>query len=352
MKVAVYAISLNEEKNVRSWAESAKEADVRLIADTGSTDNTVAVARECGVDVIEINVIPWRFDVARTAALAALPADVDWCIVLDMDERLDEGWREALEKVPAGVTRVLSNYIWSWNPDGTPGHRYMRDHIHRRVGYRWRRAVHEEPTPYGSVQEVRAHAPDLHCHHEPDYTKTTRKQYLPLMRIAVAEEPDDSQLQFWFARELYYHGDNEESIAEFKKLLASPTATWAPERSASMYYLSLLEPGLQVHWLKEAEKTSPQRREHKFRLAEHYYQRQDWGPCLYWADKALAITWVPEDYLNIPQVWGPELLEFKYMSLWNLGRRAEAVESCKLALALAPDSKRIQGNLRLMQDRE
>jgi glycosyltransferase involved in cell wall biosynthesis len=96
MKVAVYTIALNEEQFVEPWYESAKEADYLLIADTGSTDNTVAWARERGINVITVLIKPWRFDMARNASLAALPADIDYCIALDMDEVLLPGWRQEL----------------------------------------------------------------------------------------------------------------------------------------------------------------------------------------------------------------------------------------------------------------
>ena len=54
MKIAVYAISKNEEKFVERFCDSAKNADVILIADTGSTDNTVSLATNCGATVHEI----------------------------------------------------------------------------------------------------------------------------------------------------------------------------------------------------------------------------------------------------------------------------------------------------------
>jgi len=49
MKVAVYAIALNEEQFVKRWFESAKEADYLLIADTGSNDKTVSIAKKLGI---------------------------------------------------------------------------------------------------------------------------------------------------------------------------------------------------------------------------------------------------------------------------------------------------------------
>jgi glycosyltransferase involved in cell wall biosynthesis len=99
MKIAVYTIALNEEKFVQTWYESAKDADYLLIADTGSTDGTVELAKSLGINVISIGINPWRFDDARNASLSAIPLDINYCIALDMDEQLQPGWREALEKI-------------------------------------------------------------------------------------------------------------------------------------------------------------------------------------------------------------------------------------------------------------
>ena len=52
MKVAVYTIALNEEKHVQRWYDSAKDADYLLIADTGSTDKTVELAKSLGMLLI------------------------------------------------------------------------------------------------------------------------------------------------------------------------------------------------------------------------------------------------------------------------------------------------------------
>jgi SAM-dependent methyltransferase len=48
-KICVYTISKNEEKFVKRWADSAKDADLLVIADTGSDDRTVEIAKECGI---------------------------------------------------------------------------------------------------------------------------------------------------------------------------------------------------------------------------------------------------------------------------------------------------------------
>ena len=66
VKIAVYAISKNEEKFVERWVNSMNEADEIYVADTGSTDNTVELLKQKGVIVNSVKIEPWRFDDAPT----------------------------------------------------------------------------------------------------------------------------------------------------------------------------------------------------------------------------------------------------------------------------------------------
>ena len=61
MKVAVYSIALNEGAHAERWANSAADADYRIVADTGSTDDTVERLTQAGVTVFRIAIRPWRF---------------------------------------------------------------------------------------------------------------------------------------------------------------------------------------------------------------------------------------------------------------------------------------------------
>ena len=113
LKIAVYAISKNEAQFVERFCTSAAEADLILIADTGSTDNTVQLAKAAGAQVPEITITPWRFDKAREAALALVPRDIDICISLDLDEVLERGWRAEIERVwQSDTTRLCYKFDW------------------------------------------------------------------------------------------------------------------------------------------------------------------------------------------------------------------------------------------------
>lgn len=87
-------IAKNEAHTIRACLESVRDVVSQIvIADTGCTDNTVAIAREFGATVIPA---PWEnhFAKARNAALAAMKTD--WVLVLDADEELDSASKPAL----------------------------------------------------------------------------------------------------------------------------------------------------------------------------------------------------------------------------------------------------------------
>lgn len=343
MKIAVYTIALNEEQFVKPWAESAKEADYLLIADTGSKDNTVSVARDLGVHVLEVSIDPWRFDDARNAALATIPKDIDYCIALDMDEVLLPGWKQELEQMlQQGVTRPRYKYTWSWKGDGSPGLQYGGDKIHLRKGYRWKHPVHEVLVT-DRLQEIQGWC-GLEIHHHPDPTKS-RGQYFPLLKVAVEEDPYDDRNAHYYARELYFAGMYEEAREEFQRHLKLPTAVWKPERAASMRYLSKVDPENRRSWLQKAAKEDPSRREAFVELALLEYSEHRWKECLAIAKKAIAIQEKPLDYLCEDFAWGSTPYDLAAVASYNLGDLKTALKYGQIALDIEPSNERLARNL-------
>ena len=193
MKIIIYAICKNEARFAERFMASCAGADGVYVLDTGSTDGTPERLRELGAVVKEQVIDPWRFDAARNASLEMLPEDADTCICLDLDEVLCPGWREALEAAWApGTTRARYTYVWSHTPDGGDGVVFFADKIHARHGYRWKHPVHEVLTPDRAESCITV--PALRVEHWPDSSKS-RGQYLPLLELSAAEDPDDSASQ-------------------------------------------------------------------------------------------------------------------------------------------------------------
>jgi glycosyltransferase involved in cell wall biosynthesis len=340
MKIAVYTIALNEEQFVQRWAESCKEADYRLILDTGSTDQTTTIAHQLGIHTITRTVTPWRFDTARNLALSMLPQDIDLCIALDMDEVLQPGWRQALENLEPGTTRPRYKYIWSWNPDGTEGLVYGGDKIHRRHSFEWKHPVHE--VLKSKTTEIQQWAQGLEIHHHPDNSKS-RSQYLPLLKLAVEEDPRDDRNQFYLARELYFAGDYGLSQYHFARHL--DLSVWNPERAASHRYIAKMRPDAADYHLYRAIAEDPSRRESWVDLAMYYHSQLNWLGCRNAASSALEITEKPLDYLCEAEAWGWLPHDLMAIACHHLGDTDEAFFHGSNAVALNPTDERLKTNL-------
>ena len=345
MKIAVYAISKNEASFVKQFCESAQDADLILIADTGSTDETVELARACGATVPEICITPWRFDKARDAALALIPRDIDVCISLDLDERLEPGWREEIERVwKLGETTRL-RYKFDWGAGIT----FYYEKIHARHGYHWHHPCPEYPRPDARIKEVYAHTDALLVTHHPDPTKS-RGQYMDLLELSVKEDPACPRNAFYYARELTFHRRWVDAIVALNKYLENPNANWPNERCYAMRvmaqsYEALGDTAQAQVWLEKATKEAPNTREPWVELADLARKTDQWQLSYDCATQALTIKDKALVYTMDPSVWGAKPHDLLALAAYHLGLRGEAVEHGKLAVELAPHDPRLTLNL-------
>jgi tetratricopeptide (TPR) repeat protein len=257
-----------------------------------------------------------------------------------MDEQLQPGWREALEAIPTGTTRPRYKYIWSWNPDGSEGLVYGGDKIHARHGYTWKHPVHEVLKPTDG--ETQHWVDGLQIHHHPDASKS-RSQYLPLLKLAVEEDPRDDRNQFYLARELFFHGDY--SLAQYHFARHLDLSTWFPERAASHRYLAKMVPTAADYHLYRAIAEDPSRRESWVALAMYYHEKRNWLAVRNAASSALAITEKPLDYLCEADAWGWLPHDLMAIACHHLGDSDEAFHHGSQAVALNPTDQRLKTNL-------
>lgn len=350
LKIAVAAISKNEAQFVRRFCESAKNADLISIVDTGSDDDTVAIAKECGVDVHEICVTPWRFDHARNAGLALLPKDVDVVISLDLDEVLEPGWREEIERVWVKGETTRLRYKFDWGC----GISFYYEKIFAKHGYSFHHPVHEYPRPDGRITEVYAHTDMLLVSHHPDPTKS-RGQYMPLLELAVKEDPYCPRNAFYYARELTFYDRWEEAITALNRYLAMPEANWANERCYAMRLLGkahdeLGKPWEALKWYRLAVAEAPGTREPWVDLSLACYRLCMWAESYAAAKSALQITNKALVYTMDPAVWTEKPWDLGSIAAWNLGLKDEAIQLCREALKFAPTDSRLLNNLASMTE--
>jgi FkbM family methyltransferase len=348
MKVAVYTITKNEAKQVQPYVESCRDADLVVIADTGSTDGTPELLRQAGAVVHSIAVTPWRFDVARTTALSLLPADVDVCIKLDLDERLQPGWRAELERawVP-GTTRLRYWYTWNWKAPGVPDVVFRSDLIHARAGYLWRYPTHEILDT--TLTQVIAES-ELAIHQFPEVKG--RPSDLPLLELA-ARENRCSRTLFYLGREHSFRQEWPACQKVLEDYLLLPDARWTPERSHAMRLLGHCrkhqdDPTGATAWFLRACAEDPYLRENWLDLAEAYYAASDWPGCYHASERALAIRERARHYQSFGYAWGERAADLAAVCASFMGMREKAAERLREALTMNPADPRLQSNARFI----
>jgi len=345
MKVGIYAPAKNEQKHVRDWVKSCEGADIISVADTGSTDGTRELLVDLGVKVTDVRIMPWRFDDAFNIAMNLLPDDIDVCIRLDLDERLQPGWREAIEKDwTATTTRLRYQYVWNWNEDGTPGRQWWGDRIHSRFGYRWMGATHEGL--YCRVKEVETFSNNVKIWHFPDIKE--KKGDLALLIESCKEWPHDSRLMAYLGREYMYRGDFENATSTYKKFLGMHSNS--AERGQAMINLATTDAANREFWLKMASFEIPNHREPLVNLAQMYYEQQNWQKCYDAATKALNITNHPMDYTCTPEAWGSLPHDLASVSAWNMGLYIESLSHAKDAAQKDMTNTRLRNNVKYIED--
>lgn len=338
MRIGVYASARNEMTNLDAWCDCTKDADVRIVNDTGSSDDTVNGFRERSVPCTQIPIEPMYLCNALNTVMDLLPEDLDLIIRVDLDERLPDGWRDHLERLHLNGPTVVR----VWFDHG--GCEYRHTRIHTRHGFRWELPVHEVLVGPAGTRFV--DVPMVIEHHQ-DFTKD-RSQVLGELQAALEADPNNERLQHYLAREYTYRADWQSAIPLFQKHVG--TGAFVEERSESWRmlgdcYVALMPPeDVPLRPYRQAARIAPERREGWVALADLCHKQGRWLECLEAAERALTITkknW----HFNHPFAWGALPYHLAALASWNLGDLDSAARYGKHALDLEPDNDLYRTNL-------
>ena len=349
MKICVYAIAKNEEKFVERWVSSMREADGIYVLDTGSTDRTVEILTGRGVTVHREIISPWRFDTARNRSLELVPEDADVCVCTDLDEVFRPGWRAELEKAWTEGTEQL-RYLYIWNfKDGNPGTSFRYEKAHARKGFRWTHPVHEVLERTDGKRAWKVSECEMVLEHHPDPAKS-RGQYLPLLELSVREAPEDDRNAHYLGREYMFYQMWDKAINQLMRHLDMPTATWRPERCASMRFISrchLKKGDMQsaLVWAMRAIAECPEAREPWVQAEEVAYSMEEWSLVRHFGLNAIGIREKLDIYINEDKAWGAYPYDALAFAEYKLGDIEGAIAHTEKALEFGEDD-RLRGNLR------
>ncbi len=107
--VSLCAIVKNEAHWIADCLDSAKDfVDEAIVVDTGSTDDTIAIAKQCGAKVFKFD---WCDDFAAARNYALSHAIGNWILVLDADEKLAPEAKPALRQIVKQTECIAANLV-------------------------------------------------------------------------------------------------------------------------------------------------------------------------------------------------------------------------------------------------
>jgi tetratricopeptide (TPR) repeat protein len=240
-RLALCMIVRDEEQMLPGCLESVRGVvDEMVVVDTGSTDNTVAIARAAGATVVPF---AWcdDFAAARNAGLPHVTAD--WILVLDADERLAADAGERIHRaIHRGGFHLAQLPLYDSNrQDATPeevlsgaardGEPVLLSRLFRRVPeLRWFGIVHESVSRWGEEDPrtlAQLGAPIVHYGYSKGYREARGKaeRNIRLLRRSRDAFPDDARIRMYLASEL-------RGVRRFAEARAEIDVAWALVRRA------------------------------------------------------------------------------------------------------------------------
>lgn len=341
MRVSVCMIVRNEERLLRrAVASTAGLADEVIILDTGSTDNTVALARELGA---RIGVGGDRMNkaAARNEVMAA--ATGDWIVILDADETIADALavRRFLETADADAAYIRLAYV-----DDADRHTlsYQQMRMWRKGLYRYRYRAHEVPEPVG--EPGRVVYTELLWQHRPPADRTWKSDYtLERLLLDVQENPGAARPLYYLGRQYMYRREWQLGLDTLTRYMALADR----DEGDAWHCIAQCQAGLgnekaQVKALYQACAARPARREWWCELASIYHNRGEDVMAGALLRCALEIPPPQADYYST--YWhGAAIHDLLARVLWKQKRYAEGQIEAERAVQLEPGNERLIRNL-------
>jgi tetratricopeptide (TPR) repeat protein len=343
-----------------------------LLLDTGSADDTVAIAwaRGCRVEVagkrfetllddagaaeIErrfaeegegplVSAGQRLFHFGEARQRAGLLASNTFVLQLDASDRLAAFDFDVLDgSIATGEGEAFEYDLLTGNV------RLRVARFYNRQKYRWVGRVHESLASIESTPAaIRCDSAQLLVQH---HKQSKARHYLAGLALEVMEHPESSRAWHYLGRELYYHGWYRSAVAVLERHAAMELG-WSAERSQSLCFAgecleALGKDGEAEERYRRAFAVDSTRREPLLRLATLSCRRGAFAAVAQHASDALAIprtSGYPEPEANY--TWLPHSL--LYWSLFWLGRRQEARVHWDAYQALIPEDARAGEHARL-----
>ncbi len=235
IKLSLAMIVKNEARCLARCLRSIQAvADEIIIADTGSTDDTVKIAKEFGAKVSHFD---WINDFAAARNFALAQATGDWILALDADEHASEALAREIRAFiqgPARIGRLKIVSDFRHNGQTLRSSTFVSRLFPR--GAKFEGRIHEQiasPLPRVNLRGELWHDGYLE-------TKKSERN-ISLLQGELAREPHSAYLQFQLAVEFTSLGRPQDAFACLQKARASmqPTDPFAPNVIVDFLYAAM-----------------------------------------------------------------------------------------------------------------
>ncbi|WP_245850751.1 glycosyltransferase family 2 protein [Paenibacillus herberti] len=308
--ISLCMIVKNEEAVLARVLESVKGVpDEIIIADTGSTDRTVEIAKSFGARVERFE---WVDDFAAARNFSFSKATKDYILWLDADDYLNQKdavmLKNLKQTLDPAISRVTMPYVLSRSASGEALSSLRRNRLVRRdCKFEWIGAVHEYLNAYGQHLDL-----DAEVQHDKDKAYTDRNLRIYRSRREQGEEFNIRDL-YYFANELKDHGHNDEAAIHYETMLRTGEG-WVEDNiqaciKLSACYSALNQPELRLQSALRALSYDTPRPEVCCSIGNALFDAGSYTVAAYWYD--LAVTTEPPATMGMSDrsssTWYPHL---------------------------------------------
>lgn len=205
LKISACYIAKNEAKKLAKSIKSLKnQVNEIVVVDTGSTDNTMAVARKLGAKVY---CFPWQDDFSKARNFALSKAKGDWLILLDADEYFTAKTAGNIRKIIRQAQQVdgLLVQLVNFDVDKAEVQNYFNALriVRKQAGLHYEGMIHEELKLSGdnSMKLAQVPANMLEIYHTGYATSVSQqkiKRNLQMLQQAVENGQSEESLARYF----------------------------------------------------------------------------------------------------------------------------------------------------------
>ncbi len=296
-KISLCMIVKNEEKCLERCLKSVGGfADEIIIVDTGSSDRTKEIASKFTENVFDF---VWVDDFSKARNFAFEKAHGEYIMWLDADDYISpENLAKLMNlksRLDGGVDVYMLKYEIAFDSQGNSVFTYNRERILKNdKSFFWRGEVHECITPHGKIEYV-----DIAVKHlkiERSSSKRNLRIYQSLLKKGKEFSPRE---QYYYSRELYYHGQYKKAITEINKFLKMEDS-WVEDKLGAleikaMCELNLLKTQKALNTLFKSFDFDVPRANFLCLIGDIYLKENKFKECIFWYKNALSST---KDYTS------------------------------------------------------